>query len=191
MPFLIEAYPGPLVSDVGISSILQPASGVIFTDEEPITIRIKNYGAETQTSIPFVVNWSGPTGTETVEGIYEGSLAYNQTTDVTLEETVDLTVSGFYTFEACTLLEDDQNSVNDCKTKILYAPPPGTEWLTPYPASGVIYPGQTIVVGITFNSENLAPGVYRDSLRLESNDPDEPVMVTGGHHGPDAPVPPA
>ncbi|MDD2630969.1 MAG: T9SS type A sorting domain-containing protein [Bacteroidales bacterium] len=177
MPFLIEAYPGPLVSDVGIFSILQPASGVIFTDEEPVTIRIKNYGAETQTSIPYVVNWSGPTGTETVEGIYEGSLAYNQTVDVTLEETVDLTVSGFYTFEACTLLEDDQNSANDCKTKVLYAPPPGTEWLAPESSAGVIYPGGTIMVGIIFNSENLAPGIYRDSLWIESNAPSQPLII--------------
>lgn len=177
MPFIIEAWPGPTAGDVGISSILQPSSGVIFTDEEQITIRIKNHGSETQTSIPFVVNWSGPTGTETVEGIFTGSLAYNQTTDVTLEETVDLTVSGFYTFEACTQLEDDQNPANDCKTKVLYAPPPGNEWLTPYPSSGVIYPGQTVVVGITFDSENLPHGRYLDSLRLESNDPDEPLII--------------
>ena len=176
MPFIIEAYAGT-PHDVGISSILQPTSGVIFTDEEPVTIRIKNYGIETQTNIPFVVNWSGPTGSQTVLGVYEGSIAYNETADVTLEETANLSVWGTYIFEACTQLEGDQNSANDCKTKVLFAPPPTSEWLTLDASSGVTYPGQTAMIGVTFDSEDLPMGQYLDSLRLESNDPDQPLIV--------------
>jgi hypothetical protein len=178
MPFIIEAYySGLLPNDVSISSILQPTSGIVFTDEEPVTIRIKNYGIETQTNIPFMVSWSGPTGSEIVEGVYEDSLAYNQTVDVTLQETANLSVWGTYIFEACTQLEGDQNSANDCKMKVLFAPPPASEWLTLDASSGVMYPGQTAMIGVTFDSEDLPMGQYLDSLRLESNDPDQPLIV--------------
>ncbi len=104
-------------NDVGIWSIVEPASGVYLGNEEPVTIKIQNYGGETQTEIPWEVTWSGPTGGETFSGTWTGSLSTGEEVDITLDETVDMSVFGDYEFEACTQLSGDENPDNDCKTK--------------------------------------------------------------------------
>jgi hypothetical protein len=108
---------GSLNNDVGIWSIVEPTSGVYLGTEEPITIKVKNYGNETQTDIPWEVNWSGPTGGETFSGNWTGSLSAGEEVDLTLIETVDMSVFGEYEFEACTQLPGDEFSDNDCKYK--------------------------------------------------------------------------
>jgi subtilisin family serine protease len=61
--------------------------------------------------------------------------------------------------------------------------PAEAPWLTTSPSSGTVPPGGSATVTVTFNAEDLTAGVYRDSLRLASNDPDEaeiflPVELT-------------
>ncbi|MCF8366589.1 MAG: hypothetical protein K9H16_12450, partial [Bacteroidales bacterium] len=116
---LIEGIATVYANDVSISSIVQPASGVDLTNAEPVTIKIKNNGTTTQTSIPWTVTWDGPTGAQTASGTYAGSLVQGATVDVTLTQTADLSIYGDYTFEACTGLAGDENAANDCKTKVV------------------------------------------------------------------------
>ncbi|HPE35215.1 MAG TPA: T9SS type A sorting domain-containing protein [Bacteroidales bacterium] len=108
-------------ADVGVSQIVQPASGVIF-GIEPIIIRIKNFGNEPQSDIPWVVNWSGQSS-GTANGILSGPLPAGDIIDVTAG-TIDMSAYGSYLFEACTNLVGDEFSGNDCKTKLLFCDPP-------------------------------------------------------------------
>ncbi len=175
--FVIDAYLGGYENDVGISAILEPTSGVSYTSEEPVTIRLENFGTSEQSDIPYQVNWSGPTGSETVSGIYEGILMCGQYIDITLYETANLTAPGTYSFEACTQLVGDENPDNDCKTKTLTGPVPGNEWLSFDLFSGIINPGDSTLITLSFDSEIILPGQYFDTIIIQSDDPGQPLIT--------------
>lgn len=99
--------------DVGVSAIIDPVSGANLTENEEITIQIKNYGIETQTSIPYSVSWAN----QQFEGVYTGNLESEQFASVTLPVTADLSEYGTYIFEACTNLPGDELSDYDCIIK--------------------------------------------------------------------------
>ena len=107
-------------NDVGVWSIVEPTSAVYFSNEEPVTINIRNNGNETQVEIPWEVSYSGPTGNGNFSGTWTGSLASGESVDYTLTETVDMSVFGQYEFEACTQLSGDENPDNDCKYKSVF-----------------------------------------------------------------------
>lgn len=162
-----------LNNDVGIWSIVEPASGVYLGTEEPVTIKIRNYGIENQTEIPWEVTWSGPTGSGTFSGTWTGNLIAGEDLIYTLAETMDMSVFGDYEFEACTQLPDDENTDNDCKTKwIGYMEP--TDWLFVDQHFGTLQPGQSEIVTVSFNSEGLEVGNYSGNISVTSNDPAYP-----------------
>jgi len=99
--------------DVAVTNIINPNSAANLSAEEEITIQIKNYGFETQTSIPYTVNWPG----QQYDGVYIGSLATEEIVEVTLPVTTDLSEYGIYAFEACTNLPGDELPELDCASK--------------------------------------------------------------------------
>jgi hypothetical protein len=50
-------------------------------------------------------------------------------------------------------------------------------WLSENPLAGRILPGECAPVDVTFDSTGLALGDYFGNLEINSNDPDEPVVV--------------
>jgi len=50
-------------------------------------------------------------------------------------------------------------------------------WLTEYPLSGTILPGDSVKIFLTFNSTGLPSGEYNAHILINSNDPDEPVKI--------------
>jgi len=50
-------------------------------------------------------------------------------------------------------------------------------WVTEYPASGTISPGDTAEVTVTFDANGLAGGAYHAYLVITNNDPDSDVVV--------------
>jgi hypothetical protein len=53
---------------------------------------------------------------------------------------------------------------------------PAAEWLSVDPSAGQVPPGGTAVVTVSFDGLGLAEGQYTTTLRLTSNDPDDPVL---------------
>ncbi len=49
-------------------------------------------------------------------------------------------------------------------------------WLSATPAAGVVSPGLTISVAVTFDAGGLEPGVYTGLLEVESDDPETPYV---------------
>ena len=103
----------PLDNDVSMSSIVEPNSGLDLTATEPITVKVKNNGLNSQTDIPVEVTWDGGSWS----GVVPGTLATDETAEFTLPVTADLSAYGEYGFEACTMLAGDENPDNDCKSK--------------------------------------------------------------------------
>ncbi|MCF8368369.1 MAG: T9SS type A sorting domain-containing protein [Bacteroidales bacterium] len=107
--------------DVGIHAITEPTSGVGgYSNAEIVSVQINNYGIDPQSDV--VVSFT-----------YNGSNPYFDTAFVTInvndfyihtfDTTVDMTNSSTHDFEACTWLAEDENPLNDCKTKTISEPP--------------------------------------------------------------------
>jgi len=99
--------------DVGVQSILSPTSGSALGNEI-VTIRVKNYGQDTEVNIPvsFTLN-----GGEPITGIIPGPLANEQSVDFTFPDSIYLGNSGqSYNLVCCTDLYYDLSPDNNCKT---------------------------------------------------------------------------
>lgn len=60
----------------------------------------------------------------------------------------------------------------------IYDGPSPRYWVTvKQPTSGIVLSGSTAVHEAVFSTEDLAPGTYRDTLRLSSNDPVKPLVL--------------
>ncbi len=99
-----------LAVDVGIVSIDEPVNGIL-TDAEPVTVTIRNFGAEEQSSIP--VSYQINDGTAVTE-LFSGSLPSNTDVQYTFTTTGDFSnVGETYTIHAGTALSTDLNLEND------------------------------------------------------------------------------
>ena len=108
-----------ILDDLGIQSIIEPASGVGFTNSEPVTVRIYNYGGEPQTD--FIVSFSHNGSLPYFDTVFT-TLISGDTYDFTFDTTVDLSMGGSHSFEACTHLVNEECIINDCKTKTISGP---------------------------------------------------------------------
>lgn len=117
--FMIEAVMGSGNNyDCGISTIVSPTNDSTCTlgANEPIVLRITNYGLQTLTSIP-VSFWidNGTPITETVTT----SLASGASYDYTFTATADLSGLQYYNLYATTSLVNDEDTTNDMATRYL------------------------------------------------------------------------
>ncbi|MEZ5147194.1 MAG: carboxypeptidase regulatory-like domain-containing protein [Bacteroidales bacterium] len=102
--------------DIGVQSIVAPASGLNLTNAEAVTIMVKNYGTNPQSN--FDVSFTFDGGTPVVESV-STTLNSGETYEHTFGTTVDLSAYGTYEIVACTDMTGDENPDNDCKTKMV------------------------------------------------------------------------
>ena len=57
----------------------------------------------------------------------------------------------------------------------------GFQWLSVVPATGVVPPGGSVDVTVTFDAAGLFGGGYDASVQIASNDPDEPLVAVPAH----------
>lgn len=97
-------------TDVGVFSIDSPSSSELGEDI-PVTITIRNYGAESQTDIPvnYRIN-GGAVITEMAIGTIDASEMVQYTFTVNADFNV---IGNTYTLEVYTALDGDENDVND------------------------------------------------------------------------------
>ena len=101
-------------TDVGISSIDEPVDG-IFTDTEPVTVSIYNYGDEAQSDIP--VNFQVDDG-DIITEVFPGPLDAFSSAQYTFIATADLsTGNDSYKITSFTDLVDDEDRTNDTTVK--------------------------------------------------------------------------
>nr|NQU93603.1 T9SS type A sorting domain-containing protein [Bacteroidota bacterium] len=101
--------------DVGVQAILSPETGFNL-GMESVTIRIKNYGTETQNQIPVLLFIDS---IQVCSGIIPVTLPGGTTIDYTFPEVMNLNfnnVGQTYVLTVCTALPGDEFAENDCKT---------------------------------------------------------------------------
>ena len=101
----------PAPNDVGLAALVSPVTNTSCAlGAQTVTVRIRNYGTATQTSIPVTYSVNGPiAGAAT----FTGSLAPGTTTLFTFPAQFTPTTPGAYTFTASTNLSGDANPGNN------------------------------------------------------------------------------
>ena len=105
--------------DVGVLSLLSPASMSCPATGNSLQVRIKNYGATainfSTSPVDVQIQITDPVSTvqSFTQTISSGSLAANSTMDVTFSGAYDMTTSGNYVFNSTTILASDVNPLND------------------------------------------------------------------------------
>lgn len=96
--------------DVGIYSLISPQDGIL-SDEEPIVVKVRNYGIETQTEFPISLQINGG---EMISETFTGSLASYDNAEFTFSATGDFSLPGTsYILTISTSLPGDENTSND------------------------------------------------------------------------------
>ncbi|HZV70613.1 MAG TPA: CARDB domain-containing protein [Saprospiraceae bacterium] len=97
--------------DIGAKLLVSPATYCGLGNAVPVTIKIQNYGANTETgfNVAFSVNGSG----WTVENVGSLSVTPGGTADFTFIPTVNMSQVGVYSFSMYTSMGSDQNIHND------------------------------------------------------------------------------
>jgi len=104
-------------NDIGVSQIVSPNSGCSLGSSEPVTIRVSNFGTNTQSAwnVHYRVN-GGPIVTESMSG---QNLASGAGVNYTFTATANLGAPGTYTLKAWTSMGTDAFAMNDSTTKIV------------------------------------------------------------------------
>ncbi|MFH1319535.1 MAG: GEVED domain-containing protein [Bacteroidota bacterium] len=110
-----EDYPVliKIADDVGIIAIDSPQSGFSLSAAETVTVRVKNFGANTQDTIPvsYRIDGGPPINETIIASVNPGdTVSYSYTT------TADLSAVDTYIFDAWTSLPGDIEYINDSIT---------------------------------------------------------------------------
>lgn len=104
-----------LIADIGVTELVSPGSECSLADEEPVTVRIENFGTDTLTTgDQFMVHLTldgGDPVTETV--ILADTLYPGNSMEYTFAEVFDFSVPGNYALQVYTGLENDNDETND------------------------------------------------------------------------------
>lgn len=104
-------------NDLGIDSIVEPLSGVGgYTNNEPVTVRIKNHGCNPQSEI--IVSFSHNNSPLHFDTAFTTIIPWD-IYDYTFDTTIDMSMGGTHIIESCTHLPGDMYPINDCKTKVI------------------------------------------------------------------------
>ncbi|MFZ1611934.1 MAG: CARDB domain-containing protein, partial [Chitinophagales bacterium] len=101
----------PFPNDISVVSLVEPAiTSASFTSSETVTVKVKNFGTNSQTG--FTVKYLADGGT-TYSGTYAGTITAGATGDFTFAAAADLSAFGTHSFTAWTELAGDINLSND------------------------------------------------------------------------------
>ncbi|MSQ78329.1 MAG: T9SS type A sorting domain-containing protein [Flavobacteriaceae bacterium] len=153
-----------LKNDVGVIKMVSPTNDTCVGGKQALTFQIQNLGTDTidllSDSILVYADVTDPNQNTTTYGpviLNKGTLASNDTMDVTLTTNFDYSVNGDYTFSAYTVMVKDSNQLNDT-LPIEKRTSTGASALAFASSSAAICPGDTIVLtsgqsygGVLFN----------------------------------------
>ncbi|HOY30416.1 MAG TPA: CARDB domain-containing protein [Bacteroidales bacterium] len=160
--------------DMSVVNIYAPNSAIDLTDDEVITVKVKNYGTAPASNIP--VHYSINGGAVVTE-VIPGPVASNDTALFTFATHADLSAYGTYNISVYTTLSCDLTHINDTLHKDVVCSP------IPYCASNSLYLYENIgnVTFGTLNNGNPLPVLGNTTVTHNYTDytslPATPVTV--------------
>jgi hypothetical protein len=115
---LCKYYYGTPIIDMGVSQMTLPDSGDCYTPNEPLMIKIKNYGSQglNMTNNPLTIHTSvtGPTNIVVPNRVLTtGTIMPGQEWNVSLAGSMDMSLTGDYHFDIWTTVNGDGDATND------------------------------------------------------------------------------
>ncbi len=170
-------------TDVGIVNIEAPADATL-TNEETITVTIKNFGTTAQSDIPvsYTINGGSP-----ITEMFAGPISPGKTVSFSFAAKADLTAETSYEITTETNLPSDVTPENDCATKkvknllssdvgviALLSPTSGSGLTTTQPITMIIYnfggsPQSDIPVFYTLNGGAAITEVFNGTLASQES----------------------
>jgi hypothetical protein len=150
----------PLPDDVAAIELAAPGLVGCYSASEPVSIKLINYGVNTQTSIPVTVVVSGVIN-QTLTGTYVGSLPSTGTVNFNIGN-INMSAAGVYSFNATTGLVGDNNPGNDAmivQTRTVIATLP-----LPFSDNFNAVVGNTVPVGYTADNNSSFDFLVTNSL---------------------------
>lgn len=176
MGISIRPVASTLAADAGITAIGAPNSGCTLTNQETITVTLKNFGTNPQSNIPVSYSINGSTQ---VNETFAGPLAPNTSITYAFNTKANLSGVGNYTILARTSLTGDMLATNDAlsKTVALAAPPAAPSVAASGPTAicnggSVTLTATTPVSGVTYqwyNNGNAIPNATAPSYPVISS----------------------
>ncbi|HOY30413.1 MAG TPA: CARDB domain-containing protein [Bacteroidales bacterium] len=120
----------PAPHDVGVSAMISPSDTTVYNQSYPVTVYIKNFGTEPETSIPVVFSRNG---VQVGAGVWTGTLNGGDSVLYTFT-TQNVSPQGNYQLCAKTMLAGDSDPANDQSCKYLY----GMTGIESYDYSGFV-----------------------------------------------------
>ncbi len=115
----VSIFESPAV-DLGVTAIVAPVSGCALTNQETVTITVKNFGSAAQTNIP--VSYTINAGAA-VNEVIPGPLAPNATVNYSFTAKANLSTPATYTIVASTNAPADPIVANNALTKAVTSIP--------------------------------------------------------------------
>lgn len=102
-------------TDIGVTLINSPETGENLGNDELVSVTIKNFGTEEQSSFEVSYDANGMVITEVIDA----PLAFGESTDYNFAEPVDLSIIGLHELSAYTSLTGDLDLSNDTTHKLV------------------------------------------------------------------------
>jgi hypothetical protein len=109
------------VDDIGVVEIIAPSAWTNVYNDLDIVVVFKNFGTAPQANFPYQFSWSGPYNGNHY-GIYNDTLFGGEEIIDTLPWKADFSANGLYHYDVCTLLENDQDTDNNCSNSFVSNP---------------------------------------------------------------------
>jgi hypothetical protein len=148
-------------ADAGIAAVTSPNSGCPLTNQEIITISVRNFGSTPQTNVP--VSYKINNGS-VVTGVVPGPIAAGASVNYSFTTKANLSALGTYNIEARTNLPGDQATSNDVVTHSIT--------LSAAPALPTVASGPTTICSgssVTLTASSTTPGVTYQWLKNNLN----------------------
>ena len=117
MMFFLVTFQKAQSQDMGVASLISPASPVCATHDQTVVVRIKNYAIDTikytLKNVVITVKVSGASTQTFKDTIRLGTLAGDSSQNVTVTLHCNLSVSGTHIFKAYTAVTGDVGALND------------------------------------------------------------------------------
>jgi hypothetical protein len=109
-----------VTKDVGISRIISPLSGCGHTNNDAVTVMVKNYGAEDSYAL---IPLQYTLGSITVKDTLKQVIPFGDSIQFTFKKKADLSVANEYNLTVTTKMSGDDDATNNTLLKALYIQP--------------------------------------------------------------------
>ncbi len=115
VPLTVNVLNIPL-NDIGVVELIQPISGTVLPQDQAIEIVMKNFGANTQSIMPFAYSLNN--ASIVYDTLYRTTVS-SDTAHFISNNTIDLSQYGTYNFKIFTNLNGDSDNSNDTISTII------------------------------------------------------------------------